>query len=357
MTSPSIHILGLGNLGKLFAHALRRNHPEIPITLLFHRPSLVDDWNNAGRGIEIVRNNVSDNQHGFNYQIVKDDEGDDIENLLVATKTHATVEAIQPLRNRLRPTSTMLFLQNGIGSVDEVDTPFSHNHQLRPTYLSGIVNHGVYATSTFSSVHAGLADVFIGPVVSDKHAKSSTESSAPPFLVQKILECPELSASWVTAQELLFIQLQKLAVNAVFNPLTSIFDCRNGELFASSAISDLIYRLIAETAYIIRAHIGSLGHAVTPSIQARFSPESLRKLVNDIGVKTAKNISSMRQDVLAGRKTEIGHINGYLVTRAGSLGVPCPINTTLVSLINEKRKLSEKDIDNVFGASQIASGD
>jgi 2-dehydropantoate 2-reductase len=154
----------------------------------------------------------------------------------------------------------------------------------------------------------------------------------------------------VTAQELLFIQLQKLAVNAVFNPLTSIFDCRNGELFASRAISDLMDRLIAETSHIIQAHILSLGHTISPSLETRFSPENVRRLVEDIGIKTARNISSMRQDLIADRKTEISHINGYLVTRAAELGVPCPINTTLVSLIEKKQKLSEHDIGIVFGA-------
>jgi 2-dehydropantoate 2-reductase len=119
MSSSSIHVLGLGNLGKLFAHALRRNHPKIPITLLFHRPTLEEEWNKAGQCIEITRKDMPDRIDGFRYEIVEDGKGAEIENLVVATKTHATVQAIRPLKDRLKPYSTMLFLQNGIGMISQ----------------------------------------------------------------------------------------------------------------------------------------------------------------------------------------------------------------------------------------------
>lgn len=110
----SIHILGLGNLGKLLAHSLRKSHPEIPITLLFHRPSLAEDWERAGRCIEIVRNGQPDRQGGFLWEGVWKEKGQ-IQNLILATKTYSTVQALRPLKDRLGSESTVLFLQNGIG--------------------------------------------------------------------------------------------------------------------------------------------------------------------------------------------------------------------------------------------------
>ena len=113
-TGNRIHILGIGNLSKLFAHSLRKFHPPTPITLLFHRPDLVDEWHNAGQQIEITRNGKPDLQGDFEYETVKRHRGH-IENLIIGTKTYATVGALTPLKEYLTPQSNLLFLQNGIG--------------------------------------------------------------------------------------------------------------------------------------------------------------------------------------------------------------------------------------------------
>jgi 2-dehydropantoate 2-reductase len=114
MLPPPVHILGLGNLGKLIAHSLRTRYPDLPITLLFHRPASIDAWREAGASIEIVRNGTSNRQNGFTTELVSS-SGADIHNLVVATKTYTTVDALRPLKHRLQSSSALLFLQNGIG--------------------------------------------------------------------------------------------------------------------------------------------------------------------------------------------------------------------------------------------------
>lgn len=117
--SPSpVYILGLGNLGKLLAHSLRKQHPTLPITLLFHRLSLQSEWSKVGERIEVIRDGVSHQQGGFKHENIEDGgkERQPIHQLIVATKTHSTVRALQAIRGRLGPWSTLLFLQNGIGT-------------------------------------------------------------------------------------------------------------------------------------------------------------------------------------------------------------------------------------------------
>lgn len=347
MPSSSIHILGIGNLGKFLAHSLRKHHPNLSITLLFHRPTLIDEWKQAGESIEIIRNATCDRQTGFQYELVNSSTtSTQIDNLIVATKTHSTVQALRPLMNRLKPTSTMLFVQNGIGTVDEVSKYLFPTTKSRPKYLTGIVNHGVYNTSPFSSVHAGFASAFIGRVQCISQDTSSP--SKPPSLAEDIITCPELSASFVSQQEITNIQLQKLTINAVINPLTAIFDCYNGELFQSPVIQRLIDQLISEISVVILAILESQHYPLDPDILARFSTGNLTKVVYGVGEQTAKNISSMRQDMLAGRETEINYINGYLVAQALKLRVPCPVNRKIVQLIKDKRKIPESEIGNRF---------
>jgi len=114
MPLPTIHILGLGNLAKFLAHSLRKQHPTLPITLLFHRTSLTEEWERAGKSIEVVRKGVSDHQSGFDCEDVGKGTGE-IRNLILTTKTYGTVGALKPLRGRLGKGSTLLFVQNGIG--------------------------------------------------------------------------------------------------------------------------------------------------------------------------------------------------------------------------------------------------
>ncbi|KAI8939377.1 hypothetical protein NX059_003160 [Plenodomus lindquistii] len=353
MAPSPVHIIGLGNLGKLLAHSLRRQHPELPITLLFHRPSLVEEWKSAGRCIDIVRGGISNRQSDFTYEYVSGN-GSRIQQLIVATKTHATVRALQPIRHRLDASSTLLFLQNGIGTIDEVTTHLFPDTSRRPKYLAGIFNHGVYATSTFSSVHAGVADAVIGPISSASPAsQNTTEDITNIDLANAITACPELSTSLVSPQHLLQTQLQKLTINAVINPLTVIFNCKNGQLFTNPAICSLISLQIHEIATVIQ-HIltsSSQNEPVQPDVLAKFTPERLKEIVFDVGERTASNISSMRQDRLAGRTTEIEYINGWVVKKAGELGVQCPLNERIVRLVKDGKNVSSERIAEVFPLS------
>jgi Ketopantoate reductase PanE/ApbA len=114
-----IHILGLGNLGKLFAHSLAAYNPTTPITLLLHRHELVAEWKKAGQCIEVVTNGVSDKRSGFGIDLVLGPWGPEksvIKYLLVATKTYATLAALTPLKHHLTEESTILFFQNGVGT-------------------------------------------------------------------------------------------------------------------------------------------------------------------------------------------------------------------------------------------------
>lgn len=120
INNEPIHILGIGNLGKLIAHSLAKSSPAPPVILLFHRPEMASHWDEAGRYIDVVTRGSSDKQYGFRTEIVSRNNDDVkissiIKNLVVTTKSHATAAALQPLQHRLTSASTILFLQNGMG--------------------------------------------------------------------------------------------------------------------------------------------------------------------------------------------------------------------------------------------------
>ncbi|KFY30494.1 hypothetical protein V493_01867, partial [Pseudogymnoascus sp. VKM F-4281 (FW-2241)] len=162
----------------------------------------------------------------------------------------STAAAIVPLLPRLSAGSTILFTQNGIGAVEEVDALFSSGG--KPTYLSAIVTHGVFSTGLFSATHAGVADLKIGPVASGTELSASAR-----WLVDTILSSDALAATEVGADELLKVTLEKLVANAVINPLTALFRFPNGDVLAP-ALTPLRRALVAETSAVILAHLSAL---------------------------------------------------------------------------------------------------
>jgi 2-dehydropantoate 2-reductase len=55
--------------------------------------------------------------------------------------------------------------------------------------------------------------------------------------------------------------------------------------------------------------------------------------VEGVAKATAGNISSMLQDVLKKRRTEIDFINGAIVRQGKALNIPTPVNETLTNLV------------------------
>ncbi|PQE11418.1 2-dehydropantoate 2-reductase protein [Rutstroemia sp. NJR-2017a BVV2] len=331
--SKRIYVLGIGNLGKLFAHALAAGPSPPPLTLLLHRPTLYEEWVREGRTIEIIHNGVS--QKGGVFDVDPIDSAGIINHLIVTTKAQHTAEAIQSIKHRLLPSSTLLFLQNGMGTVDEVNEKVFQHLPGRPNYLIGITSHGVYSNGPFSSVLAGRATATVGSGASSQTngtVLDSPNTESYNYLLHQVQQPELLNMKQVSHDQILQLQLEKLVMNATINPLTVIFDCKNGELFKIDAATQYMEKLLAEASQVICSLSELAGR---PEVKERFSTTRLKQIVLDIANVTARNTSSMRQDVQAGKKTEIDYINGYIVKKGKELGVRCPINEGLVQQVRE----------------------
>ena len=116
----------------------------------------------------------------------------------------------------------------------------------------------------------------------------------------------------------------KLAVNAGINAVTALARVDNGAVRSGDA-NELARTAARETARVARA---------------RDVPVSNREAVarlEAVADGTASNVSSMRQDVEAGRRTEVDAINGYVVDAArearSELDVDAPTNRVLTQLL------------------------
>ncbi|KAI5801715.1 ketopantoate reductase PanE/ApbA C terminal-domain-containing protein [Peziza echinospora] len=371
---PKIHVLGTGNIGCLIAHSLRGLHPKPPVTLLVHRRAMLDDFEAMGRviNVEMERLNVSrrgfeielSNKHiegllpGRQHRTHKDSSPHPghIEHLIVTTKMHQTRVALEPLIARLGPTSTIAFIQNGMGIIDEINTNFFPNPATRPNYIVGVTTHGVSAPrdpyQPFTVLRNGIGTLQLGiptptsstPVTANTDPRTTPPlSSLPPstsYLLETLTAAPNLVGTYVSPQDLLTTQLEKLAVNSIINPLTTIFAIPNGQLLHNFAASKVMKLLLWETSQVICA-LPQLQHL--PNLETRFSAENLYAAVVRVARGTEGNTSSMLQDVRIGRTTEVDYINGYLVRMGLELGVPCTMNYMVQCMVKAREKMARLD--------------
>ncbi|KAI6092400.1 6-phosphogluconate dehydrogenase C-terminal domain-like protein [Hypoxylon rubiginosum] len=403
-----IYILGLGNLGRLYATFLAKNPNRPPITLVVHRRELLEHWM-ARPGVELVRAGVPETNADFDVEwwtetkptdgpIREPAAGGAIPNLVVATKAADALPQVDRLRRYLDGASTVAFTQNGMCKLwpplgdAYVQARFPEQEQDGedgkggvPDWLVCVTTHGVTSLGPFRSVHASPAGVLVGNVVARGMGKS--EGNRPSdYLAAQIIGAPGLDARRVDTRELWVAQLEKLVVNSTINPLTAVLRCKNGELFAERgdedrvpAVIDVLLEEASRTLRALVAHPSSDSilqdqrsddegdtqeakaresealERVRDELSERFSFARLRQMLYGVAAKVAENTSSMLQDVRAGKPTEIADFNGWLVETARYVGdedCRVPAHEKLVKLVEDGKVLTREELSREFLGSK-----
>lgn len=335
----SVHVLGLGSIGSFVAHSLRSLPNPPSVTLLVHRSDLYQELSSKGRklGLRLGEHGTLQEQGGFEAELLeksKSASSDRIHNLIVAVKAPATVNALAPIKHRLGPHSTICLFQNGMGQIEDLNERLFPDVATRPTYMLGIMRHGVYMKSQTEAILASPnGSAALGIV---ENANVSSEESQPQFLLETLLNAPLLRCEKMNWSDLLQVQLLKLAANCVLNPLTAILDVRNGRIKDNEALRPLQRRLLEEISMVFEA-LPELQNV--PRDRNPFSVASLEAMVMDTIEKTAQNSSSMREDLRKGRAPEIEYINGWIVRRGRELGIDCQANSFVTQLVLAKSSL------------------
>jgi 2-dehydropantoate 2-reductase len=307
-----------------------------------------------------------------------------IRSLIICSKASFVLQGLSSVKHRLNKDSVILFLQNGMGIAEEVSREIFPDPETRPFYMLGINSHGVNNASgeKFTTTHAGFGTISLGilPHERDRNPNSPYEPGAkftavkdagpvsyntmpppdeinpeypPPtsakfhwtpnqrHLLRTLLRAPVLGAASFSPPDLLQLQLEKLAVNCIVNPLTVLLDARNGALLYNYALTRTMRLLLSEISLVIRS-LPELQYI--PNVQSRFDPGRLETIVVGVANKTRDNVSSMLADVRAGRQTEIDYINGWIVQRGEEMGVRCLMNYMLVQMVKGKRNMVAKEI-------------
>jgi len=266
-SSPTWWILGAGALGRLFAarltttlslHLIGRHPAGAPL----HYHALSSECSS----VDVARTTLSalaSKAHVRPSLVV------------LATKSYATLTAVEELAAHVAPQTPLLSLQNG----------FSIQPRLAELWAGPVLcastTEAAYVEGDTGVVHAGKGTTWVGDL-----------DNAWPTLARDCVYWLE-KAGFSAYHDTAIVQRlwHKLAINAAINPLVARYRIRNGQL------RDRPFRRMVDA---VIDEIGSLleEEGVVPP-QAGW-----HTLVWEVIVATANNRASMLQDVLAGRSTE-----------------------------------------------------
>jgi 2-dehydropantoate 2-reductase len=367
-----IFVLGMGNLGRLFASSLMELSSEMraPITLVVHRKSLLEEFIKSPR-IEMTRAGVVHEIAGFDVEWWTEDKPNmgpvreiappegGITDLIVATKAGDVMTQVHRLRRYLNETSTVAFVQNGMCKLwppagEAYNRVFPAAR--KPNWIACVTTHGVTSLGSFKSNHASPATVAVGPVL----LNDSTDAND---LMTRIAGAPELAGRQVTKRELWILQLEKLVVNSIINPLTAVLRCKNGELLVdrNDELPVLMDTLVRESSNLLTALVldpssdtildpdeteGGSRSGTRSELLERFSYARLREMYMKVLYKVQENRSSMYQDVEARKQTEIDDFNGWLLETANGLTptIELPTHQKLTLLVKDGAVLSRSQL-------------
>ena len=295
-------ILGAGAMGCLYASYLCKN-PDINLLLLDHKADKVDSINK--NGLLMIEN---DQEVRFNVPAKVSGRGrqDPVDILLIFVKAHQTYAALKANRSLIGPKTIVVSLQNGMGNYLEI-VKFVPLDRI----VIGTSNHNSTLLGSGHFLHAADGKTIIGAFSKDSpHVE----------LVRSIFETCGLDIS--VSNDVRVLIWRKLLVNMSINPLTMLLEVKNGFIQTDRHSWDIVRQIIDE------------GLTVAKADGVEFDREEILDLVRKICVLTHSGCSSMYQDRIHKRRTEIDFINGSVVSLARKHGIPVPVNALLVQLVH-----------------------
>ncbi|RQO60859.1 putative 2-dehydropantoate 2-reductase [Pseudomonas sp. KBW05] len=266
------HILGAGSLGTLWATRLAR--AGVPVRLILRDKTRLASYQ-AGPGLTLVEHGIA---HTYPVIAETSDSPEPIQRLLVACKAYDAQGAVAQLQHRLAPDAELILLQNGLGSQDAVAAQLP---LARCIFASS--TEGAFRDGDWRVVFAGHGYTWLGDV----------GHPTPPLWLED-LHAAGIPHDWST--DILTRLWRKLALNCAINPLTVLYQCRNGGLQAHACE---VATLCAELSELLEC-CGQPAAA-----------QDLHSEVTRVIEATAANYSSMYQDVANARRTEISYLLGY----------------------------------------------
>jgi len=219
--------------------------------------------------------------------------------ILFCVKSTDTEIAAGEMKPHLKPDAIVLTLQNGVDNAERLQARLSQ--VVAPTV--------VYVATEMAGPghlkHHGRGELVIAQTAaSEAVAKTFAEAGIPTQVSDNVI-----GALWM-----------KLILNCAYNALSAISQLPYGRVVPGEGVEGVMRDIVQECVTV--AHAGGVK-----------LPGDAWQAVAGLVQTMPTQYSSTAQDLARGKRSEIDHLNGYVMRKGEALGVPTPVNRTLFALV------------------------
>jgi 2-dehydropantoate 2-reductase len=309
---PRVAVVGAGAVGGYFGGMLARAGAQVT---LIGRPTHVDVWTRDGLFIDSVN---------FQERIPVAASSDlaasrDADLVLFSVKSPDTAETARQLARHVRDDALIVTLQNGVDNVERIRAAAALDPMAAVVYVaSSMPAPGLVK-------HAARGDLLIGDLPGRPGPPRQTaiarvsnwfETANVPCRISSNIE----TDLWI-----------KLITNVGLNAISAVAGVPYGEIVRTPESRETVHQLVSECVAVGRAAGVSLTDIDFVEAVVRFAE------------KAGQVFSSTAQDLGRGKRTEIDALNGFVVRRGNELGVPTPVNQSLLALVKLREAQFEQN--------------
>ena len=221
--------------------------------------------------------------------------------VLFCVKSTDTDSAGHAMAAHLDANAVVLSLQNGVDNAE----------RLQAILGQAVLPSVVYVASTMAAPgqvrHLGRGELVLGAGPASAAIASVLRSAAIPTEISDNVT----GALWV-----------KLVLNCVYNPLSAITRLPYGAIASGPGLD--VAQVMADVVQECQAVAQARGVALPADILA--STLALAQAM-------PQQFSSTAQDLARGKRSEIDHLNGFIVRQGAALGIATPVNRLLHTLV------------------------
>jgi 2-dehydropantoate 2-reductase len=308
-----VAVLGPGALGCLLAACFGEAGEDV--SLVDYRPERVARLRQQGLQVHTLEGG----QRVVQVPIALAPEVGPCDVVIMAVKAYQTEAAARALPGLMAQGGLALTLQNGLGNLEAMARIVGPER-----LLAGVGFLGVTRQDEGRIIYAGRGVIYLGAPVGSRVAKSEVAAMVDLFR-RAGLECQP-------REDIEAVLWEKLVINVGINPLTALLRVPNGALLKLPEAWEVALAAAREAQAVAQAAGLSLSR----------DPEAhLRQVCTN----TAANHSSMLQDILAGRPTEIEALNAQVAARGRARGLPTPVNDLLTNLLRAAAQSAPFQVD------------
>jgi 2-dehydropantoate 2-reductase len=296
MKKLTFNIIGAGAMGHLWASFLCSR--DFKTTLYSRKKQSSQKF--------VIESPIGNFEQQIDYKELSDWHNADI--TLICVKAHQLQALCKQLKQLSLPKHKVILIMNGMGLLEICDL---YLPQMQTLHASTV--YGAYLQGN-KIVHTGNGSTILGNLDSNY-----AESDFSELVKQLDMVLPEVSWSQNHQQSMNL----KLIINAIINPLTAISNKTNGALLNNRTLIPQADELLAELKVLLRSMLPEMSY------------EQIQLKIEEVAFNTRNNISSMLQDIKAGKETEINYINGYLVKIAENQGIVLPTHVRIIQQIKQ----------------------